>query len=313
MLNQLPPAPKGKKGWPWTEESPVFSPLMPSGKPWPKISIVTPSFNQGQFIEETIRSVLLQNYPNLEYVIIDGGSTDDSVEIIKKYEPWLTYWESEKDKGQSHAINKGFERCTGDISNWLCSDDIFLKDAFYNVVAVMKLGTPCWLIGNALQIDENSKYIQHKNIIDYFDLKSFLCWPATAIPQTSVFWNNKLKELVGVLDESLNYTMDVDLWFRFYKKQKPILINDFLSKFRLHKSSKTTLYSKQHHMFTDELAQWTLDNIYRTNDESLMLDLKQGVVFLQMEMSTLKRLKKHVIIGRIMTLWKKCVNKNIPI
>ena len=110
-LKELPPSEAGKTGWPWTEESPQLPDNMPDGSPCPKISIVTPSLNQGQFIEETIRSVLLQGYPNLEYIIIDGGSTDGSVDIIKKYEKWLAYWITEPDRDQGHAINKGFESC----------------------------------------------------------------------------------------------------------------------------------------------------------------------------------------------------------
>lgn len=105
---------------------------MPDGKPWPKISIVTPSFNQGQYIEETIRSILLQGYPNLEYIVIDGGSTDGAVDVIRKYEKWLTYWVSEPDKGQADAINKGLERCTGEIFNWINSDDILLPNVAFN-------------------------------------------------------------------------------------------------------------------------------------------------------------------------------------
>src|SRR5262245_23266161 len=103
-LIALPPPPPSKTGWPWTEESPPLPETMPDGSPWPRLSIVTPSYNQGQFIEATIRSVLLQGYPNLEYVVIDGASTDNSVGIIKQYEKWLTYWVSEPDSGQSCAI-----------------------------------------------------------------------------------------------------------------------------------------------------------------------------------------------------------------
>ena len=108
-LSELPSPPPGKTGWPWTEESRRLSSQTPDGRPWPRISVVTPSFNQGKFIEETIRSVLLQGYPNLEYFVFDGGSTDNSVEIIKKYSPWLTYWVSERDNGQSDAINRGLK------------------------------------------------------------------------------------------------------------------------------------------------------------------------------------------------------------
>jgi len=121
LVEKLPPAAPGRTGWPWTEET---DPAIYAGREdWPRISIVTPSFNQAQYLEETIRSVLLQNYPNLQYLVMDGGSTDGSVEIIKKYSPWIDHWVSEKDRGQSHAINKGLERCDGEWFNWINSDD----------------------------------------------------------------------------------------------------------------------------------------------------------------------------------------------
>jgi glycosyltransferase involved in cell wall biosynthesis len=126
---ELPASPLGRRGWPWTEESPQVPDTMPDGRPWPKVTIVTPSYNQGQFIEESMRSVLLQGYPDLEYIVIDGGSSDDSVDKIRRYEQWLEFWVSEPDSGQSNAINKGWRRSRGDVIAWLNSDDIYAPSA----------------------------------------------------------------------------------------------------------------------------------------------------------------------------------------
>jgi len=118
-LADLPPAPTGRSGWPWTEASPS----VPDDGPWPTVSVITPSFNQAPFIEETIRSVLLQSYPALEYLIVDGGSRDGTVEILRRYDPWLR-WISEPDRGQTDAINKGLRLATGDILAYLNADEL---------------------------------------------------------------------------------------------------------------------------------------------------------------------------------------------
>ena len=132
-LADLPAPPQNRSNWPWTVEPPMLPENMPDGKNWPRISIVTPSYNQAEFLEQTIRSVLLQGYPNLEYVVIDGGSQDDSVEIIERYQGFLSGCVSEKDRGQSHAINKGWSMLTGDIIAYLNSDDFYYPGALVNI------------------------------------------------------------------------------------------------------------------------------------------------------------------------------------
>ena len=127
----------------------------------PKISIITPSFNQADYLEETILSIINQNYPNLEYIIIDGGSTDNSVEIIKKHEKNIDYWVSEKDNGQSHAINKGFAKATGEILNWINSDDILAENALIKIAEayLKRKNDNIVILGNGFEIDENGKVL----------------------------------------------------------------------------------------------------------------------------------------------------------
>src|SRR5262245_13848080 len=156
-LTELPPPPSGETGWPWTEESKRLSSQTSGGRAWPRISVVTPSFNQGKFIEETIRSVLLQGYPDLEYFMFDGGSTDNSVEVIKKYSPWLTHWVSERDNGQSDAINRGLKMASGEFATWINSDDMLCKNALAEHALRIGFDSSVVYVGICANTDQNGK------------------------------------------------------------------------------------------------------------------------------------------------------------
>jgi len=183
-------------------------------KDWPRITVVTPSYNQGRFLEQTITSVLDQDYPNLEYIIMDGGSDDTSISIIRKYADRLSHWESGKDQGQAHAINKGFARATGDILCWINSDDWYLPGAFYSAAIEFRQQDVNFVYGGCLLRREKSAH-------DYFvrmpqalhkvstDLRVF-----DFIDQPSSFWSRRVWEAVGPLDESLRYAFDWDFFIR---------------------------------------------------------------------------------------------------
>ena len=247
MTSSFPKNVANKAGWPWTED--IIPIVYDPAVQWPKISIVTPSFNQGQYIEETIRSVLLQNYPNLEYIIIDGGSTDETVAIIKKYEHWISYWVSEADRGQSHAINKGLEKCTGDIFNWLNSDDYYYPDTFYQIATGFLNNPQATIVSGKerhLNID-GSTVIHNGTFITETILKTL---EFVELAQPSSFFLADYFKKVGPLAEDLHYIMDGEFWVRylllcgqasFYKIDKP-LVN-----FRIHGNSKTVQSSVNHH------------------------------------------------------------------
>jgi glycosyltransferase involved in cell wall biosynthesis len=214
---------------------------LPDGQSWPRVSIVTPSYNQGQFIEETIRSVLLQGYPNLEYIIIDGGSTDESVDIIRKYESWLSFWVSEADRGQSHAINKGWRQATGDIIAWLNSDDLYTRNALSAAVeALQEAPAASMVYGNWYVIDRRSAVIGTQ-IPRSYDLAALLTgW--NYIPQATVFLRSSALESVGWLDEDLHLIMDYDLWLRIglaLPNSVVRLPDTYLASYRMHDATKT--------------------------------------------------------------------------
>lgn len=204
----------------------------------PKFSIVTPSYNQGHFLEETILSVLNQRYPHTEYIIVDGGSTDSSVEVIKRYESKLAWWVSEKDRGQAHAINKGLERVTGDIVAYLNSDDVFLPGAF-DMVAKIFMERPHinWLAGNCILFG-NAAEACVKYPTPAADIASWLHF--NRLPQQSTFWRRSVMQKHGLFEEKFRYSFDYEYWVRLVHGGERCETVDFpLAGFRLHPQSKT--------------------------------------------------------------------------
>ncbi len=239
-LDQLPPPPVGKVGWPWTEETTQLPEMTPDGRLWPKISIVTPSYQQGQFIEETIRSILLQGYPNLEYMVIDGGSTDDSIEIIRKYEPFLAFWVSEQDRGQSHALNKGFKRVSGEIAGWINSDDLLTQGALGYVASAWNNNPGTLIAGPVLRFESENgtETLQTQYGLTFTNLVQR--WTKQCrFQQPGLFFPRLLLEQVGWIDETLRYSMDYDLFCRLLRQASVTYIDMPLARFRYHNTSKT--------------------------------------------------------------------------
>lgn len=204
----------------------------------PRISVITPSYNQARYLERTICSVLDQNYPNLEYIIIDGGSTDGSVEIIKKYEKYLKYWISEPDHGQSHAINKGLSHSTGEWVCWQNSDDIFYPQAFHTIAKIVKRNTKAILVvGNMMLIDEYDREIRDVCYVRP-TYRSILA-EGMVLTNQAAFWKRDVHKVIGYFDETLNYGFDYEWFLRLLNYGKAIHINRIFGALRMHNESKT--------------------------------------------------------------------------
>jgi glycosyltransferase involved in cell wall biosynthesis len=204
----------------------------------PRVSIVTPSFNQAQFLEETIISVLEQDYPDIEYIIIDGGSTDGSVDIIHRYETQLAWWVSERDQGQTDALNKGFDKASGDILAWLNSDDTYLPGAISGAVEYLMSHPEAGMVyGDANLIDETGLVMGRfpARQTDYPRLMR----GSVHIPQQAAFFRGDLWRKIGPLDPSFYFAMDYDLWVRLAKIAPLHYHPQLWANFRLHGAGKS--------------------------------------------------------------------------
>lgn len=236
LITDLPPPPPGRTGWPWTEG--------PSGPPdhdtriRPRISLITPSYGQAAFIEETIRSVLLQGYTNLEYIIIDGGSADGTVDIIKKYAPWIAHWTSEPDRGQSDAINKGLVHATGEWVNWLNSDDYLLPGALSRLVEAARSDEVRIVAGATVNIREGRSFGRYCARVEPLPRTLF----SLGVNQPGSLLRMSDVRAAGGVRTDLGLCMDLDLWQRILGAHGPGCVRGIegeVAAYRYHSESKT--------------------------------------------------------------------------
>jgi glycosyltransferase involved in cell wall biosynthesis len=218
------------------------------------VSIITPSYNQAKYLEQTILSVLGQDYPNIEYIVIDGGSTDDSEQVIRKYMDRLAYWISEKDSGQAEAINKGFRRARGEIVAWLNSDDYYLPNIVSSVVKAFEENPDVVMAyGDMLAVDENGRTI---NALKYkqLSLQDLLCFQI--IGQPSVFIRRTVLEKTGGLDTTFHYLLDHHLWIRIAQQGKILHVNQTWSAARYHAEAKNRAKAAQFGHDAFRILEW---------------------------------------------------------
>lgn len=251
---------------------------------YPRISVVTPSYNQAEFLERTILSVLEQGYPNLEYIVIDGGSTDGSLDILRKYQGSLAYWASEPDRGQADAINKGLRRATGEWVAWQNSDDVYYPDAFMDVAkAAARHPEADLLIGNMMLIgafDEELRYIRYVT-----PSYGALLAEGMVLTNQAAFWRRRIHDGTGWLDESLHYSFDYEWFLRLTRNHRGVHVNKLWGGYRLHDQTKTHNMAGQ---FSQERARilqgrafprWKV-RLYQCRRAALMLVQGGGIGYL---------------------------------
>ena len=205
----------------------------------PSISIIVPNYNGGATIGETLRSLIEQNYPRLEILVVDGGSTDNSVDVIREFGQHIAWWTSEKDRGQSHAINKGFARATGDIVNWLCSDDVLLPGALDRVARAFVENPAADVVAGAVRFAYPDPRMDRVEVPSPMSVELLPCM--NQLPQQAIFYRRSLLRRSPPLDETLHYMMDFDLWNYFVANGARFhFVPDVLAEMRFSETNKTT-------------------------------------------------------------------------
>lgn len=267
LLPHLPRIGSGTD-WPWAAP-PRAAEAPPTSVP--RISVITPSFNQGPFLEETIRSVLLQGYPQLEYVVVDGGSTDESVSIIERYSPFLDFWVSEPDRGQSHAINKGFEQTSGEIVMWLNSDDRLRPGALHAAAAAFTSHPGVVLVyGDPQIIDQAGAVTQVQRLPD-FDAATVLDM-SVILPQPAAFIRRTALGDSPLVRDDLHFTMDTELWFRLICVGDGLHLDRIVADSRLWADNKATA---QRLRWPDELLRIANEFFERTDIPDHLRDIER--------------------------------------
>lgn len=257
----------------WPHLSP--SPVTLEDRPWPRISVVMPSYNQGEFIEEAIRSVILQGYPNLELIVMDGQSSDQSVEIIRKYAPWIAHWVSENDDGQSGAINAGWHCATGEIVAWLNADDLYCENALLNA-ARRFLDEPdaAMVYGYADVIDEHSRPIGTMKVPEQFDLCEMIRGFNNIVPSVTMFVRKDHVSRVGHVRTDLHYTMDFEFVLRVGLRGRILRDRGIRSLVRVHGSAKSSLSGTKG---LDEMYSAVASVLQKTNDPEIATACRDGL------------------------------------
>lgn len=268
----------------------------------PKISIVTPSYNQADYLNECLTSVKGQNQTAIEHLVFDGGSSDGSVEIIRTFEDTLAHWESGPDGGQTAAINKGLTRASGDILCWLNSDDGLMPGALAAVVENLPLDRPAWLVGRAEARSASGRRGRIR-VPQEVSQRTFIRYKEFWLPQPSVFWNRAMHEQVGLLSESYNFVMDLDLFYRMFLITRPVITDQILSFYTVHPAAKT---SADPAGVDAEFANWLSSQIDKQNVSRT--DVLREFATVQRAQRTLR---EHVVISRVAKFWKRYINPDL--
>jgi glycosyltransferase involved in cell wall biosynthesis len=234
---------ENKTGWPWIEGANRVPDLMPDGKPWPKISVVTPLLNQGPFIEETIRSTLLQGYPDIEYIVVDGGSIDGSLEVVEKYSPWVKCI-VQKGEGQSAAVNRGFRLATGDLIGWQNSDDFYGPGSFHQAALAASEHPDCDIFNGMVRgfQGQNSRppwLFENCNEFSQQKLLEEIC-----VMNQSMFFRRRIFESGVFLKDHLHFAMDQEFFWRLsLEGYQYCMVPSMIGYYRQHENAKSTSYN----------------------------------------------------------------------